>query len=1319
LRLTATIALLNLLAFASSGQKTFISKRITVNDGLPQGFVSGIVQDDDGFIWLGTRDGLARYDGHEFKVFYSNDTRSTNISSNIITSLHHDHKNRIWILHESKAIDIFYPREERFESFTSDSAYPQVFKQFSPNFIRLDSQDQVWLIDPGNGLWKINLNRHRVDHLSRRDTGLLCDTIRGVIETANKHCWIFMQKGIQQIDNRNKVIKTIPFDFPAARDININRNFAAGLAIADERSILVRELNKAFVFDTQQLSVKEIEVDQDRPDDIATVPQRDASGNLYFELMRSLYKYDASTKSATKIWDGELEQGQSFLIDRSDVAWFGNSASGVQVLNLRSLPFKSYTYTSGFFVDLLRQLSIAPDNTRWAQYTRLSQYTRDVQTRYGYDNSGNVWLTFGNNAAIVNAKTKTFTELKPLQGKDQAFYFAPMTVANDTCWRVYSLTGTPVYYDNRNARWVYPLGDEWKLPAPTNILNIIKIGKTLWATTKHDGLLSINLSTGETHWHKQVRNPPGSWPTDELTDLERDPTRASLLWIGTRAGLVRFNMNTTEVQTFSVKSGLPNNTIYCIAADAKGFLWLSTNKGLCRFDPIYFKVRNFSGNDGLQGDEFNSFHEFVFPDGRIAFGGTGGITVFDPQLIKDDAFQPAVQITKVKINNEEANVTDSNFKGLLNEPAVLNLAYDQNFFTFYFAGLQFNNVEKIQHRYRLTGLDRDWNYAGHLGMANYTKVPPGGYILELNTSNTTGVWSSNIKRVFITIDPPLWMTPWAYVLYAILFVSGGVGYVRYTISRIRLKNLVELKNKEAVQLRKLDEVKSRFFTNITHEFRTPLTLIVSPLEQLLKQDDLQQSHKKQLTLIQQNSHQLLGLVNQFLDLSKLEAGITRPALTPGAPGRFIESLAMLFQLTAANRKLQLTFQNEIEDCEYLIDQDKIERILNNLLSNAIKFTPEGGSIALSLTKVKRDNFSDIVTLRVADTGIGIAADVLPRIFDRFYQAEGKAIASHEGTGIGLALVKELTNLLNGKVTVESRVGEGTIFTVALPLTKMNRETQLVTKVSASHNHYNNNEANSADDARPMILVAEDNDSLRGFLAEQLMPAYEVITASNGREAWEKIMNMVPSLVITDVMMPFLDGISLSRKIRETEETSHIGLIMLTARTSAESRLEGLQTGANDYIDKPFHFDELRLRIGNLLAHQKKQRDYFYRQLVREDNIAPKDVENEFLKKAYAFLDDALVNKKSIGVEDLASHFSMSSRTMNRKLQALVGLTVNEFIRNYRLARATTLLRKDFTVSEVAYEVGFESPQYFAQCFKAQYNMTPTEYAQKNQPFIQK
>jgi DNA-binding response OmpR family regulator/two-component sensor histidine kinase len=530
-------------------------------------------------------------------------------------------------------------------------------------------------------------------------------------------------------------------------------------------------------------------------------------------------------------------------------------------------------------------------------------------------------------------------------------------------------------------------------------------------------------------------------------------------------------------------------------------------------------------------------------------------------------------------------------------------------------------------------------------------------------------------------------------------------------------------------------VKSRFFTNITHEFRTPLTLIISPLERLLNAGDLQEAHKEQLRMIGQNADQLLQLVNQFLDLSKLEAGVARTAVAPAPLRSYIESIVRLFQDAASSKRIDLSFQSELGDELYLIDPEKLERIVNNLLSNAIKFTPAGGSVRVVLGKstvhgpppiaigaTADDSTADLISLKIVDTGIGITPESQEKIFDRFYQADDGATGHHAGAGIGLSLVKELTTLLKGTVSVESKVGTGTVFTVTLPLARPVEYAKLTSdnfdQVVATEPLHTDRETKSGPESKPVILIAEDHESLRGFLAEQLGRAYTVVTAADGREAWKKILQIMPALVITDVMMPYLDGISLSKQLRETEQTGHIGLIMLTAKASAESRMEGLQTGANDYIAKPFHFEELQLRVANLLAHQQRQRDYFYSQLVK-DNPAPAAgvVENEFLEKAYLFLEDALTSKKSIGVEDVASHFSMSSRTLNRKLQALVGLTANEFMRTYRLSRATVLLRRGATVSEAAYEVGFESSQYFAQCFKTQYKITPTEYIQQHRATI--
>jgi signal transduction histidine kinase/DNA-binding response OmpR family regulator len=793
--------------------------------------------------------------------------------------------------------------------------------------------------------------------------------------------------------------------------------------------------------------------------------------------------------------------------------------------------------------------------------------------------------------------------------------------------------------------------------------------------------------------------------------------------VGSRSGLLHFNKHTGKYRTFTSRDGLPNNMIYCIVADASGFLWLSTNKGLCRFDPVSFKAQNFTLSDGLQGNEFNFFHKLKMPDGRIAFGGTEGITIFHPKEIINDTFQPQVQLTKLKINNNEIEFSrdSSILKEPLNSLLSLELAHDQNFVTFYFAALQFNDVEKNYYRYRLNGLEEEWNYAGSLGMANYTKIPPGSYRLELNATNTSGVWSEHIRTVSIIVAPPFWRTNAAYAFYGFLIMGAMLTYLRYTARKLRLENLVKLKNDEAHQLKHLNEIKNRFFTNITHEFRTPLTLIVSPVELLLKTNDLEVAHKKQLKLIQQNSRQLLQLVNQIMDLSKLEAGLMPLSLTSVNLDRFLRELIIPFQSMADSKHIAMTFESVIGDREYLVDKEKIERIVNNLLSNAIKFTREGDSVSMKVSEKNSNGARSLVELCVADTGIGIPAEVLPFIFDRFYQHVDQPIREYEGTGIGLSLVKELVSVLGATIHVESTINKGTKFLLSLPLERSTTSTRIPQATEKGSPTALRNESAMEDKkndhgpavGKPVILVVEDNDSLRNFLADELRSSYSVITAVNGNEAWEKTIQEVPDLVITDVMMPVMDGLSLSKKIRETEAVSHIGLILLTAKASTESKVEGLQTGANDYISKPFSFEELQLRIANLLEHQKRQRAFHYNQWINDKGgLAPIGQENEFLSKAYEFLNTALADNKPIGVDDLAGHFSMSSRTLNRKLSVLVGLTPNEFIRNHKLSRSTALLLKGLTVSEVAYQVGFDSSQYFSQCFKTLYKVTPSEYVDR-------
>jgi signal transduction histidine kinase/DNA-binding response OmpR family regulator/ligand-binding sensor domain-containing protein len=1307
------------LTISSAAQDYAAPRSITVKQGLPQGFVSGIVQDDNDFIWLATRDGLARYDGREFKVFRANDDRATSISTNVITGLYRDPKNRIWILHESLAIDVFDPVTEKFSCFTCDSVNAVIAtKQISPNFAYVDSRDNLWLINFGHGFWKKDLKNKKIKLISKRTANLLSDTVRGIIETRNHQYWVFSSKGMQLFDESDQVQKNVPFDFSSlntlSNQMSIESRVPLSLTFINDDQMLVRSWDIVFLFNTKELTMTPVINKQGEfffPN--ITNLQKDPSGNIIVEIMGSLFQI-GQDQTFEKIWDGKGKV-ESFYIDRSGVAWLGNEASGILTIDLRSAVFKSKHYKTGFVNDMLSANGIKIDKTSWLNYTSEYRYGFDSQTRFEYDSKNRLWLTQGSRTTFYDFNEKRLRELPPLETKTPSHELLPSAIANDTCWHL--AAGNPVYYNIQKSSWTYPLGKNWTLAKSCTVSDIIKIGNTIWGTTSHEGLLAINLSIGKVEWYRQES---GQLPTNELLDIERDLQNDSLVWIGTRNGLTHFNIRTATSKTFGVKDGLPNNTIYCIVADADNFLWLSTNRGLCRFDPESFRVLNFSVDDGLQGDEFNQFHKLKLPDGRIAFGGTDGYTVFDPRQVQNDRFQPKVQLTKLRINNREIEPAfDSSIVNTpLNSLTSLKLKYDQNFITFYFAGLQFNNVGKIQYRYRLKGFDRDWNRDA-LGIATYTKIPPGNYELELNVTNTAGTWSKNFRRISIILDPPFWRTNLAYLFYVILFVTLIFIYIRYTTRKIRLENLVQLKNKEAEQLKQLDEAKSRFFTNITHEFRTPLTLIMSPLEQLLKASDLKESQKRQLLTAQQNSTQILQLINQILELSKLEVGLLQVSTSPISLNKFLERLITPFHSVANHKQLALHFECGFTDDEYFVDEAKLERMVNNLLTNAIKFTPANGSVRLVISKATGETPPELITFKVIDTGIGISPEALPFVFDRFYQADDKSNRAYGGTGIGLSLVRELTHLLKGTITVESAFGKGTTFTITLPLMPAGGAQPLVTpdlKINTLPQAVvvdglsKTNPASTT--GKPMVLIVEDNESLRGFLTEQLTDFYSVITAPNGREAWEKVLAEMPELIVTDVMMPYMDGVELSKKVRETEATSHIGLIMLTAKASAVSRFEGLQTGVNDYISKPFSVDELQLRIANLLAHQKRQREYFHGQLLKNEPSKHKDVENEFLKKAYNFLDMSLAQKATIGVEDLADHMNMSSRTLNRKLSTLLGLSPNELIRNYRLNRATTLLMKNLSISEVAYEVGFESSQYFAQCFKAVYYVSPTEYIQR-------
>jgi signal transduction histidine kinase/AraC-like DNA-binding protein len=714
----------------------------------------------------------------------------------------------------------------------------------------------------------------------------------------------------------------------------------------------------------------------------------------------------------------------------------------------------------------------------------------------------------------------------------------------------------------------------------------------------------------------------------------------------------------------------------------------------------------------------------------LLFGSKDGLVVFYPDSIQDQTLPPPVYITNFKVLEKSRPVPIDK----------IELPYDENFLSFEFVVINYDAPEKNQYTYKLEGLDKNWVYSGTRRLASYTDLDPGTYRFRVKATSDGSLWSEAKTNISIIIHPPWWRTYWAYVLYGLAFLGTLYGLIHYTIARERLKADLKLKSIQSEKLQEIDKLKSQFFANISHEFRTPLTLILAPLEKLMTGT---KESPQQLSLYQamyQNAQRLLNLINQLLDLAKLEAGKMTPELAAGNLMQVIRRIVFSFSSLAERRQIQFKFQSPSENPVAYFDADQLEKIISNLLSNAFKFTPVGGEITVTarldpaqdkeipkrLVKTDKATSIKMLQLDIQDNGVGIPPDRLEKIFDRFYQIDPSHTREQEGTGIGLALVRELVQLQAGKIWVESLPGVRTCFSVRLPMLMVGLEEITVADNSATNSSQillpvqeENKEANyvppeistvaSAKDS-PLVLVVEDNADLCYFMQETLQKNYKVIVAANGLEGYQQAMAAIPDLVVSDIMMPKMDGIELCQKLKADEKTSHIPVVLLTAKADSQSKVTGLQTGADDYITKPFESRELEARIQNLIVGRKKLREHFSREItLQPSEIVITSVDERFLQRVMQVIESNIADT-NFGVENLGREIGMSRMQLYRKLNALTGYSPSDFIKRMRLQRAAQLLCQDSgTVSEVAYQVGFNSHAYFSKCFHDLYGKTPSDF----------
>ncbi|GAA0877345.1 two-component regulator propeller domain-containing protein [Algoriphagus jejuensis] len=804
------------------------------------------------------------------------------------------------------------------------------------------------------------------------------------------------------------------------------------------------------------------------------------------------------------------------------------------------------------------------------------------------------------------------------------------------------------------------------------------------------------------------------------------------IWVGTDLGLHKLDGQLALLNSYTTQHGLPNNLILGIVEDNSGFLWVSTKGGLSRLNPETNDFRNFNVHDGVQGLEFQSKSIDKTQDGRILVGGINGLNVFAPEEVYREYDRIKPIITEFKMFNKVVFTGDTiNGRVLLKrsignlEP--IHLKYNEGYISFSFVALNYENPDRIRYMYRMTGLDEDFSLAELSRVANYSNLAPGDYTFEVKATED-GDWdNAEVTKVMISISPPPWRTWWAYTLY-ILFLAAALWIpLRYYTRLVR-----EEKEHE------LDQMKLRFFINVSHEFRTPLTLILNPVDKIISSYDNPEEVKASAYTIQRSARRLLNLVDQLLDFRKMDLKKERLNLVRADIVRFGRDICQLFEDLAKSKNIQLVFESSLQELPVMFDPDKIEKIITNLLSNSLKFTEAGGTVTFTISKSTRNKIlnrkkgQEYFELKIQDTGVGFKKEQLKDVFRRFFHVDN----TKTGTGIGLNFTKGLVELHGGEIWVESEYQKGSTFTVQLP-TEPDPETLEVGAVEALGAYeYNQSAIQSAEyeiaisdtsqvseeefaveggATRPVILVVEDNKELRLHLKNELKGRFKVRVAVNGAEGLEMVNKYYPDVIISDVMMPEMDGFELCRRVKSEFETCHIPVVLLTARSLEEDRIEGYKTGADEYLPKPFNIRVLQARINGLLEMKKRLRNKFASigGIMPSNEITSNSLDEVFLDKATKYILEN-ISDPDFELEALLSELGVSRSQFYRKVNSLTGQNPSGFIRAIRLKYASELLVSNkYSIKEIAYMSGFNSAAYFSKTFREMYNMTPKEYADQH------
>lgn len=1335
-----------------SQNKNLMFYSLTMRDGLSNNEVNTVFKDSKGFLWVGTKSGLNKFDGYQFIIFKNENENTSSISSDNIFTITEDLKGQLWV-GTNAGLNKFNRETESFErydleelnteqSFNNRTHYlfvdnkgvlwigyenglelldtktgkrlqsNDIYKLKvllngkSVNFIFQDNDENIWIGTWFGGLIRVDQKLKKINQYINEPSNvnsLPNNTIKAISQDSNGRLWIGTYGGGLCYYNQNED------SFVKVNNPLINKEISAIITL-DKTKIWVTQSHSIAEINSKNNSVEYLYTyDPTNPlsftESTTNNIYKDNSGIVWISTNRGVSYYDPNRDRFSSHFipfvtkNKKVNYVKSFLFDKQNNAFIGTFGSGVF-----------------YFDNTLGDISqlILPNAND------LSNITSSIIRH----KNGDIWIGTSNGIYIIDEVSK----------KSKNHLMHSETNANT----IYHNNIQRIFQDSRGWVWIVTqesldlLVDTKFYHFTKSKLNGISNYKITDIVEDKEGNVWIGTFYGlnKFDWKKrkiskyfsQMSNKNGLLSSEILCVFVDSKEK---VWVGSGKGLSTFEEKDNQFKHFDLGPENENEVVYRVAEDKEGNLWFICSSGVLKYDRNNHISKKYDHNDGL-----NSNYETIDIDkqGNIYIGGkTNGFYKFNNKSIKENLLPPPVYVTNLLLFNKQVQIDKDKNKSVLQKSILytdkITLKYDQTVLGFEFAALNFTLPMKNQYAYKLVGFDKNWNYVdANKRFVSYTNLKSGQYTLLVKASNNDGVWTKNAAKINIEVLPPFWRTNFAYFTYFVIIILLLYLYRHFMLKRYHEKTEIALERIESEKKHEMDQMKLRFFTNISHEFRTPLTLIAGPLSKLIAEsrDAGNEKLTSQYNLMHRNTQRLILLINQLLDLQKSETGNLNLNQSYGDIISFLNSLFARFITIAEQNEIDYHFSTSIDILKIKFDADKIEKIVFNLLSNAFKFTKTH-----VIFNVKTND--DFLVFEIEDDGIGLPAKEINKIFDHFYQVDNSKTRRAEGSGVGLALTRELVALHNGRIEVKSELGKGATFIISIPLlvTNKSQDSELeINNYSATEQYsYENNKIDNlistaqltnSEKTKPLVLIVEDNTDLRQYIRETLDYNYKILEAENGRNGFNSAVEFLPDLIISDIMMPEIDGVELCSILKSDMRTSHIPIILLTALSSNESKLSGVKSGADDYIVKPFNESLLLARIENLIENRKLMQLKFQQTLHIDPNeLGTNTPDEKLIKKAVELIEQNIENPE-FNIQQLVNELNISRRGVYSKVKAMTGMSVSDFIKSIRLRRAAQLLiTKEFTISEVYYKVGFQNRTHFNDSFKKQFSMTPSDFIKKH------